>query len=166
MEEPGGLQSTGSLRLRHNWATSLSLFTFMHRRRKWHPTPLFLPGECQGRGSLVGCIYGVAQSRTRLKRLSSSSRQLWGSPGGSVVGLIPVLERSPGEGSDNPLQYSYLKKKNPMDTGAWQITVHNVIKSQTNLSMHAHTCNYDQNSHLDFLSYLQNANNSFLLEES
>ena len=81
-------------------------------------------------------------------------------------GFVPVLERSPGEGSDNPLQYSYLKKKNPMDTGAWQITVHDVIKSQTNLSMHAHTCNYDQNSHLDFLSYLQNANNSFLLEES
>ena len=110
-EEPGGLQSMGSLRLRHNWATSLSLFTFMHWRRKWQPTPVFLPGESQGRGSLVGCIYGVTQSRTWLKRLSSSSRQLWGSPGGSVVGLIPVLERSPGEGSDNPLQYSYLKKK-------------------------------------------------------
>ena len=53
-----------------------------------------------------------------------------------------------------------------MDRGAWQITVHDVIKSQKNLSMHAHICNYDQNSHLDFLSYLQNANNSFLLEES
>ena len=40
---------------RHNRATSLSLFTFMHWRRKWQPTPVFLPGESQGRGSLVGC---------------------------------------------------------------------------------------------------------------
>ena len=54
-EEPGGLQSMGSLGVGHNWATSLSLFTFMHWRRKWQPTPVFLPGESQGRGSLVGC---------------------------------------------------------------------------------------------------------------
>ena len=53
-EEPGGLQSMGSLRVRHNWATSLSLFTFMHWRRKWQPTPVFLPRESQGQGSLVG----------------------------------------------------------------------------------------------------------------
>ena len=76
MEEPGGLQSMGSLRVRRDWATSLSLFTFMHWRRKWQPTPVFLPGESQWRWSLVGCIYGVAQSRTRLKRLSSSSRSI------------------------------------------------------------------------------------------
>ena len=55
MEEPGRLQSMGSLRVGHNWATSLSLFPFMHRRRKWQPTPAFLPGESQGWGSLVGC---------------------------------------------------------------------------------------------------------------
>ena len=54
-EEPGRLQSMGSLRVGHDWATSLSLFTFLHRRRKWQPTPVFLPGESQGRGSLVGC---------------------------------------------------------------------------------------------------------------
>ena len=53
-EEPGGLQSMGSLRVGHDWATSLSLFTFMHWRRKWQPTPVFLPRESQGRGSLVG----------------------------------------------------------------------------------------------------------------
>ena len=53
-EEPGRLQSMGSLRVRHDWATSLSLFTFMHWRRKWQPIPVFLPGESQGRGSLVG----------------------------------------------------------------------------------------------------------------
>ena len=55
MEEPGRLQSMGSLGVGHDWATSLSLFTFMHWRRKWQPTPVFLPGEFQGRGSLVGC---------------------------------------------------------------------------------------------------------------
>ena len=54
-EEPGGLQSMGSGRVRCDWATSLSLFTFMHWRRKWQPTPVFLPGESQGRRSLVGC---------------------------------------------------------------------------------------------------------------
>ena len=54
-EEPGGLQSMGSLRVGYDWSTSLSLFTFMHWRRKWQPTPVFLPGESQGRGSLVGC---------------------------------------------------------------------------------------------------------------
>ena len=54
-EEPDGLQPMGSWRVGHDWATSLSLFTFMHWRRKWQPTPVFLPGESQGRGSLVGC---------------------------------------------------------------------------------------------------------------
>ena len=54
-EEPGRLQSMRSLRVGHDWATSLSLFTFMHWRRKWQPTPVFLPEESQGWGSLVGC---------------------------------------------------------------------------------------------------------------
>ena len=54
-EEPGRLQSMGSRRVGHDWVTSLSLFTFMHWRRKWKPTPVFLPGESQGQGSLVGC---------------------------------------------------------------------------------------------------------------
>ena len=72
-EEPGGLQSLGSLRVGHNWATSLPLFTFMHWRRKWQPTPVFLSGESQGRGAWWAAIYGVAQSRTRLKWLSSGS---------------------------------------------------------------------------------------------
>ena len=44
----------------------------MHWRRKWQPTPVFLPGESQGRGSLVAAVYGVTQNRTRLKWLSSS----------------------------------------------------------------------------------------------
>ena len=64
-EEPGKLQSMGSRRTRHNWATSLSLFTFMHWRKKWQPTPVFLPGESQGRGSPVGChLWGRTESDT------------------------------------------------------------------------------------------------------
>ena len=53
-EEPGGLQSMGSRRVGHDWATSLSLFTFMHWRRKWQPTQVFLPGKSHGQRSLAG----------------------------------------------------------------------------------------------------------------
>ena len=67
MEEPGRLQSIGSLesdtteRLHFHF----SLFTFMHWRRKWQPTPVFLLGESQGRGSLVGCrLWGCTESDT------------------------------------------------------------------------------------------------------
>ena len=54
-EELGRLQSMGLRRVGHEWATSLSLFTFMYWRRKWQPTPVFLPGEPQGWWSLVCC---------------------------------------------------------------------------------------------------------------
>ena len=65
MEEPGGPQSMGSQRVGHDSTTSLSLFTFMHWRRKWQPTPVFLPGESWGRGSLVGCcLWGRTESDT------------------------------------------------------------------------------------------------------
>ena len=67
----------GVARVGHDWATSLSLFTFMHWRRKWQPTPVFLPGESQGWEAWWAAVYGVAQSRTRLKRRSSSSHSLW-----------------------------------------------------------------------------------------
>ena len=85
-EEPGGLQSMRSQRAGHGQSslaqhstqygefrlfrlasqvTSLSLFTFMHWRRKWQPSPVFLPGECQIRGSLVGCpLWGCTESDT------------------------------------------------------------------------------------------------------
>ena len=63
--EPGRLQSMGLLRVGHDRATSLSLFTFMHWRRKWQPTPVFLPGESQGRESLVGFrLWGRTESDT------------------------------------------------------------------------------------------------------
>ena len=71
-EEPGGLQSMGSLRVRHHWVTSLSLFTFMHWRRKWQPIPVFLPGESQGRGRLVVCcLWG----RTELDTTEETEQQ-------------------------------------------------------------------------------------------
>ena len=65
MEEPGRLQTMGSWTVRQDWATSLSLFSFMHWRRKWQPTPVFLAGESQGRGSLVGRrLWGRTESDT------------------------------------------------------------------------------------------------------
>ena len=80
------------------------------------------------RGACWAAVYGVPQSQTRLKRLSSSTIFHWGFLGGSVVknlpastrdvGSIPGSGRSFGEGNGNPLQYSCLG--NPMDRGAWR----------------------------------------------
>ena len=70
MKEPGGLQSMGSLRVGHNWATSLS------RIEKGNGSPLqcsCLENPRDG-GAWWAAVYGVIQSRTQLKRLSSSSR--------------------------------------------------------------------------------------------
>ena len=76
MEEPGRLQSMGSLRVGHDWATSLSLFTFMHWRRKWQPTPVFLPRESQGRGILVGCRLWMGSHRVGHDWSDSAAKQL------------------------------------------------------------------------------------------
>ena len=55
----------GVARVGHDWVTSLSLFIFLHWRRKWQPTPVFLPGESQGWRSLVGCrLWGRTGSDT------------------------------------------------------------------------------------------------------
>ena len=63
VEEPSGLQSTGWRRVGHGWAISRSLFIFMHWRRKWQPTPVFLSGESQGQQSLAGCrLWGSTES--------------------------------------------------------------------------------------------------------
>ena len=78
-EEPGRLQSMGSLRLGHDWVTSLSFFTFMHWRRKWQPTPVFLPGESQGQRSLVGCrLWGHTESDTTEAMQQQQQNQLGG----------------------------------------------------------------------------------------
>ena len=64
-KEPGRLQSMGLLRVGHDSVTSLSLFTFMHWKRKWQPTPVFLLGESQGWWRLVGCrLRGRTESDT------------------------------------------------------------------------------------------------------
>ena len=64
-EEPDRVQSTGSLRVGHDWVTSLSFSTFMHWRRKWQPTPVLLPGESHGQRGLVGCSpWGHTESDT------------------------------------------------------------------------------------------------------
>ena len=101
-EELGGLQSMGSLRVGHDWATSLSLYIFMHWRRKWQSTPVFLPGESQGCGAWWAAVYGAAQSRTRLKRLSSSSplqRSKWQ--------LTPVFLPGESQGQTSLVGYLY-----------------------------------------------------------
>ena len=72
-EEPGGLQSMGSLGVGHDWATSLSLLTFMHWRRKWQPLQCSCLENPRDGGAWWAAVYGVAQGRTRLKWLSSSS---------------------------------------------------------------------------------------------
>ena len=103
-------------------------------------------------GAWWTAVYGVAQSWTRLKRLSSSSSisDFWASQVALVVknmpanaedvrdtGLIPGLKRSPGGGNGNQLQSSCLE--NSMDRGAWQATVPRVSKSGTQLPDWAHT---------------------------
>ena len=100
------------------------------------------------RGAWWAAVYGIAQSRTRLKRLSSSSSSssgMEGSPGGSDrkefacnvgdLGLIPGWGRSPGGGCGNPLQYSSWRI--PMDRGAWQAIVHGVAKSHDWTTKHS-----------------------------
>ena len=104
MEEPGRLQSMESLRVGHDWATSLSLFTFIHWRRKWQPTPVFLPGESHRQRRLVG--YGPwGCSRTRLsdftftfhfysleKEMATHSSVLaWRVPGTGEPGRLPSM---------------------------------------------------------------------------
>ena len=70
----------------------LSLFTFMHWRRKWQPTPVFLPGESQGRGSLMGrCLWGHTELDTTeaTQQLSSGGQNIY------LQGQVLTIERSP-----------------------------------------------------------------------
>ena len=132
-------------------------------RRKWQPTPVFLPGESHGQRSLAGysprgckesdmtehphthcphvCrpIYLSAYMCVWFPRWLSGKQSTCnaGDPGS-----IPRLGRSPGEGNGNPLQYSCLR--NPMDRGAWWLQSMGSQKSDTTvrLSMQTHMCVY------------------------
>ena len=79
-EEPGGLQCMGSRRVGHDWAISLSLFTFLNWRRKWQPTPVFLPGKSHGERNLAG--YSPAKS---LQQCPTLCDPIDGSPPGSPI---------------------------------------------------------------------------------
>ena len=98
----------------HDRATSLALFTFTHWSRQRQPTPVFLPGESQGRGNLVG------YSPWGLQELDTTE-QLHFHPSLSCI----------GEGSGNPLQCSCLE--NPRDGGAWWAAIYGIAQSQTQL---------------------------------
>ena len=115
-EEPGRLQSMGSLRVGQDWATSLSLSCIEGNGNPLQCSCLENPKDG---GSWWAAVYGVAQSRTRLKRLS--------------------IHACIGEGHGNPLQYSCLE--NPMDRGAWRAAVHRVTQSWTQLKrLSIHAC--------------------------
>ena len=139
-EEPGRLQSMGSLRVGHDWATSLSPFTFMHWGRKWQPTPVFLPGESQGWESLVGChLWGRTElDMTEVTYISTSYSSsnfflgFSGSRAGKEVACnagnpssISGLGRSSGEEISYLLHYSWaflvaqLAKNSPAMWETW-----------------------------------------------
>ena len=92
-EEPNRLQSMGQLRVRHDRTTLLSLFTFMHWRRKWQPTPEFLPGESQGWESLVGCrLWGCTESDT-----TEATQQQQQQRGENLLNISSVLKNQMSE---------------------------------------------------------------------
>ena len=107
---------------------------------------MFLPGESQGQGSLVGCyLWGRTELDTTEVTQQQQQQQVLqrGFPGGSVVknplanagntrdvDLIPGLGRSPGGANGNILQYS--RWENSMDREAWWATVHRVAKLDSN----------------------------------
>ena len=124
-EEPGRLQSMGSLRVGHDWATSLSLFTFMHWRRKWQPTPVFLPGESQGQepGRLPSMgSHRVGHDWSDLA--AAAIQDTWV----QSLGWKDPLKKGIGYS----LLYSCLD--NSMNRGTQWATVHRVAKCRTQLS--------------------------------
>ena len=137
-EEPGGLQSMGSLRARLHFHFHFSLSCI--GEGNGDPLQYSCLENPRDRGAQWAAVYGVAQNWTRLKRLSSSSSSIHniafsgGSDSiesaciGEDLGSVPGSGRSPGEGNGNPLQYSCLE--NPMDRGVWWVTVHGVAKSR------------------------------------
>ena len=147
MEEPGRLQSMGSLRVGYDWATSLSLSTFMIGGGNGNPLQCSCLKNPRDGGAWWAAVYGVAQSRTRLKRLSSSSSS---SMEFLVKRTTATLRLSGKEsavqelqdtqvqslGWEDPLEKemethsSILAWRIPMDRGVWQATVHRVTKNR------------------------------------
>ena len=108
-------------------------------RRRWHPTPVLLPGKSHGRRSLVGC-------------------SPWGRKESDMTEQLPFHFSLSciGEGNGNPLQCSCLE--NPRDRGAWWAAISGVTQSQTRLkrlssSSSSSTCalstRWIQNNHRD-----------------
>ena len=112
--------------------TSLSLFTFMHWRRKWQPTPVFLPGKSQGLGSLVGCCLWGRTELDMTERLHF------------YFSLSCI-----GEGNGNPLQCSCLE--NPRDGGAWWGAVSGVAQSRKRLKQLSSSSSILQNNWLSVI---------------
>ena len=114
---PGGLQSMGSHRVRHDWsdlAAAAAAGKHSSPRRKWQPTPVFLPGESHGRRSLVGCSPWGCEESDMTEQLHFHFS-------------LPCI----GEGNGSPLQCSCLE--NPRDRGAWWAAVYGVAQSRTRL---------------------------------
>ena len=122
MEETGRLQSMGSLRVGHDWATSLPTFHFHALEKEMATHSIVLAWRIPGMGEPGGLpskgSHRVGQDWSDLAAATFPKPYLWGFPGGSVVmnlpanagdaGLIPGSGRSPGGTNSNPLQYSCL----------------------------------------------------------
>ena len=111
-EEPGRLRSMGSLGVRHDWATSPSLFTFMCWRRKWQPTPVFLPGESQRQQSLVGCrLWGLTESDTSEATWRQQQHRDNFTSRSCVRGKMPLL--CPVRGRHGSYRYCWVRVTRP-----------------------------------------------------
>ena len=110
-EEPGRLQSVGSLRVGHDWATSFSLFTFMHWRRKWQPTPV------------SSAVWPHRQQPTRLPRP-------WDSPGKNTgVGCHFLLQCMKVK-SENEVAQSCPTPSDPIDCSPPGSSIHGIFQAR------------------------------------
>ena len=126
--------------LQINHGSNLETISSMHWRRRWHPTPVLLPGKSHGWRSLVGCSPWGREESDTTERLHFH------------FSLSCI-----GEGNGTPLQCSCLE--NPRDGGAWKAAVHGVAKSRIRLHFHFQfslSCIGDRNGHPLQCSCLEN----------
>ena len=91
MEEPGGLQSMGSLGVGHNWATSLSFSLSCSGEGNGNPLQCSCLENPRDEGAWWAAVPGVEQSRTWLKQLSSSSSDYkWQFSGFIIISIVLV----------------------------------------------------------------------------